>query len=211
MSVKAKCTTNGLQVVVNLSVVSKNRGAGAGGSNTNKNGLLFEKNTLLDDKLNVVERVQNGKAKNSYYLKVDLMGRHLLKVEKGGLKSYLESRGDFNKNCEKHLQPDEALIDAENKIIYVLEKKFQTGAGSVDEKLQTGLFKKEFYEEQYQDYCIRYAYVLSDWFKKDKYNPEMRFLKKYNIPVFWASSENYFQQIVEWLSVSSEDEWPSQS
>ena len=106
----------------------------------------------------------------------------------------------FNKNCEKSLQPDECFINDDNKIIYILEKKFQQCAGSVDEKIQTAIFKKEYYEEQYPGYTIEYAYVLSDWFKSNKYQPEMRFLKKYDFKIFWGSDIDYIKQLCNWLN-----------
>ena len=112
------------------------------------------------------------------------------------MEKFLEK--DFNKQ-EKSLQPDEAFIDIENKKIFILEKKFQQTTGSVDEKIQTGLFKKEFYKELYPSYEIHFAYVLNDWFMNEKYKPELRFLTKYDVLVFWSSSADYFDNIKNWI------------
>ena len=39
-------------------------------------------------------------------------------------------------------QPDEFYINDQTKTVFVIEKKTQSGGGSVDEKIQTGAFKK---------------------------------------------------------------------
>lgn len=122
---------------------------------------------------------------------------------KGGLPKYMFIKEELNQECEKYLLPDESFLDEENKILYILEKKFQYRSGSTDEKLQTGHFKREFYIEQYPNYKIEYAFVLSDWFKQDKYKPEKRYCKKYNIPIFWGSDKNYYKNLEDWLSSSS--------
>ena len=61
--------------------------------------------------------------------------------------------------------PDECFVDEENKRIVIIEKKFQQCGGSVCEKLQTCLFKKENYEERFPDYDVEYVYCLSDWLR----------------------------------------------
>lgn len=156
-----------------------NKGTGAGGSRTNKNGLSFEDKTII---------CKSGEFK---------IGEKLfIRVSKNELFKFLKK--DYVK-CEKKLNPDEAFIDIENKKIFVIEKKFQQCSGSVDEKIQTAIFKKEFYEELYPTYEINYSYCLSNWFKKIKYKPEMRFFKKYNIPIFWGEDENYVDKIKKWL------------
>ena len=82
--------------------------------------------------------------------------------------TYLQNH--FNNKCEKKLKPDECIIDNDKNILYIIEKKFQQCNGSVDEKIQTALFKKWFYKEQYPKYDIEYIYVLSDWFKQKNIN-----------------------------------------
>lgn len=165
------------------------KGKGAGGCNTNKNGLSYEERT------NVCNHTKSYKEEKKHRV-FDFDGIKRIQVEKKCLQGYLAS--EFNQ-MEKSLQPDEAFIDTEKKRIYILEKKFQQTAGSVDEKIQTGLFKRELYEQLYPSYEIEYAYVLSDWFKADKYLPEMRFNKKYGIRVFFGSDESYFTKMIDWI------------
>jgi hypothetical protein len=100
---------------------------------------------------------------------------------------------------ERYLEPDEAIVDTGSNKIFILEKKFQTCGGSADEKIQTGLFKYEYYVELYPTYTIKYAYVLNNWFKNSRYLPEMRFLKKYDITVLWGEDTDYFDNLCDWL------------
>lgn len=90
----------------------------------------------------------------------------------------------------KEFWPDEAFIY--NNHLYVIEKKYQSGNGSVDEKIQTGPYKKNIYDE-----CARllnlngnsYMYLLSDYFNINKYT-------KHQIPYLLANGiEVYFENI----------------
>ena len=51
--------------------------------------------------------------------------------------------------CNWYL-PDSVFVNHTNNTIYVIEKKFQEGSGSVDEKLQTCDFKKRIYQKLYK-------------------------------------------------------------
>lgn len=170
------------------------RGDGAGGSNTNKNGLSFEHQSNFAKHFTIFE---THLIENKEYHVYHFDGIKIIHVEKKCLEKVLKN--DFQK-LEKSLQPDEAFIDIESKKLFILEKKYQQNAGSVDEKIQTGLFKKEFYQELYPTYKIHYAYVFNDWFKNEKYKPELRFLTKYGVQVFWNSDEDYFEQIKNWIT-----------
>ena len=175
----------------------KNKGTGAGGSNTNKNGLSYE--DITEIKENNRYKVNNTFViKRRALIKVTIDNQELIKVKKAELRIYMEEKNEYNKK-EKSLQPDECYINEVTKTINIIEKKFQNKAGSVDEKIQTGPFKKEFYEIQYPNYTIKYCYCLSDWFKSDKYLPEMRFLKKYEVGVFWGSDVDYVDNILNWI------------
>jgi len=187
--------------VVEVKVVEvkvENKGTGAGGYKTNTNGLPYEKKT----ELNIGDRYKHKgsfKLGKKDIMKVSIDGISYTKLQKGELKKYMMLKKKYNTKSEKSLQPDECYLDEENRIINVIEKKFQQGPGSCDEKIQTGPFKRWFYKEQYPDYEIRYCYCLSDWFKSDKYKPEMRYLKDYNIKVFWGKDDNYQNNIMDWI------------
>ena len=98
------------------------------------------------------------------------------------------------------MEPDEAIVDEHNKIIYIIEKKFQTCEGSVDEKLQTGICKKDFYTDQFLNYKIIFIYTLSDWFKNKKYNWVIKYLEKHRIHVLFGSDIEYTNKIIKIIS-----------
>ena len=115
-----------------------------------------------------------------------------------GFHKYLEK--EFNTLHENKLEPDEAIVDEHNKIIYIIEKKFQTCEGSVDEKLQTGVYKKDFYTDQFLNYRITFIYTLSDWFKHKKYNWVIKYLENYGIHVLFGSDIEYQSKLVKIIS-----------
>ena len=111
-----------------------------GGAKTNLNGLSFEGRTDLreairkhpDYSLGANEEVlKKGKVVGYYY-------------EKHGLyKKLLEPRGiNYETVLSKKLLPDGALLV--RNTLYIIEKKYQEGSGSVDEKLQTCDFNQFF-------------------------------------------------------------------
>jgi len=94
--------------------------------------------------------------------------------------------------------PDECYINQNNKIIFIIEKKFQQKPGSVCEKIQTSDFKKWQYNRTFPDYKIVYIYCLSKWFKNNC-EAELEYLKLKNIPVFWGENNSYKESIIEFL------------
>ena len=174
-----------------------NQGTGAGGANTNANGLSYEVLTNIDDTYNVLD--------DSIYKKIHFNGspeyETYINVSKSKLHRYMNSIGEENQQINKlhgARQPDDAYINNVNNEIYIIEKKFQQNSGSVCEKLQTAPAKIWNYQQQYPNYTIKYAYVLSDWFK-DNCKAEIQYLEHINIPIFWGSDENYKQNIVNYI------------
>jgi len=158
-----------------------------GGSNTNANGLLFEQTTSLIEALKLIPNI---------LIKDDFVFKNGIKIGllcgKGGLytKILKPNKIDYSKLISKKLLPDEAFLNFNNKTLYVLEKKFQNGAGSVDEKLQTCDFKKKQYTKLMipLNYKVEYYYILNDWFSQDQY----RDVHEYIISV---GCQYYFNQI----------------
>jgi hypothetical protein len=175
-----------------------NKGTGAGGGNTNKNGLAYEELTDLTDKLTKNITIKKG------INEVEFEGyeRKWIKASKDNLKKYMKEKGELNDEplpapgCK---EPDEAYVDPEQKIVFIIEKKFQQGPGSVDEKIQTGPFKLEHYKELFPNYKVYYMYCLSDWFKRDEYNSSVLYNNKNGVQTFWGGSETYKQDIIEFI------------
>jgi len=145
-----------------------NKGTGAGGANTNVTGLGFERETDI------------GEIENS------------IRLHKAQLHKFMNENGyilNENYKISKNLahgckQPDEAYLFRDKKILFIIEKKFQQGSGSVAEKLQTGPFKKQFYQKIYPAVHICYIYILSDYFKTTCPR-ELEFLKENGIPYYF--------------------------
>ena len=105
-----------------------NKGTGAGGANTNKNGLPYEEMTDLEDRYSNLE----GLAKNVKRIKYTGIEKEYVVTKKRGFINYLKNRNKYNldvKPLHGAKEPDEAFIDEKNKIIYIIEKKFQQTSG----------------------------------------------------------------------------------
>ena len=152
----------------NTQEVTINRGTGAGGANTNVTGLGFERVTDM------------GEIDNSTRLQKAQL--HKFMNEHG----YIQNEKYKNSKSLAHgcKQPDEAYLFPNEKILFIIEKKFQQGSGSVAEKLQTGLFKKQFYQKIYPTVHICYIYVLSTYFKTNC-PVELEYLRENSIPYYF--------------------------
>jgi hypothetical protein len=176
-----------------------NKGTGAGGANTNKNGLAYEELTDLSEKFKKNIPIKKG------INEVEFEGyeRKLIQASKDNLKKYMKEIGELNEQIKPApgcKEPDEAYVDPEQKIVFIIEKKFQQGPGSVDEKIQTSDYKLYHYKKLFPNYKkIYYMYCLSDWFKRDEYKDSLIYLEEKKVPVFWGSSETYKQDIIEFI------------
>ncbi len=152
---------------------------GTGGANTNKSGLKFERRIDVKtafEGLNGYEVKDNevffdGKKVAELYQKYDLY-KKLLKRHNINWKEIFSKR----------LLPDEAIFVLQHNTLYVIEKKFQAGSGSVDEKLQTCDFKLKQYRKLLSKANIRveYGYVLNDWFDQKGYKDVLDYIKSVN-------------------------------
>jgi hypothetical protein len=180
-------------------VIIKNKGTGAGGANTNKNGLSYEVMTNLESLYS--ECNKNKKDKTSI-IKFNGYENELVNANKSTLHKYMQNIGEKNSSLKSAAgckEPDEAYIDLKRKIIFIIEKKFQQTPGSVDEKIQTAAFKKYHYTNLFPNFKIHYIYCLSDWFKHDEYKSILDYLLEINIPVFWGNDEEYKNNIIKFM------------
>lgn len=146
--------------------MAKQPNTSGGGARTNTNGLYFEQTTELKDAIlrnpgfsvlgnNVFrngERVAVLYQKNSLYSEL---------LKPNGV--------NYQDRISKKLLPDDAILV--ERTLYIIEKKFQRCAGSVDEKLQTCDFKKKQYAKLLSplNINVEYYYFLCDWFKRCEY------------------------------------------
>ncbi len=154
-----------------------------GGAQTNLNGLKFEQDTSLEKAL-----LKNGFEVTSSVVSKDgkVFGLSLPKNKLYTIFEHLMGYGylDF---ISKKLLPDDAFYNFSKSTIYIIEKKFQHGPGSVDEKLQTCDFKLQEYKKMFSPINIevKYYYVLNDWFKKKQYDDVKSYILEKNCEYFF--------------------------
>lgn len=130
-----------------------------GGARTNQNGLHFEQTTSLDHALNDAGYMVMNHA---VYRGTHQIGMSV--PQKRLYTHFLNPRGiyycDYN---SKEWRPDEAFINFENNTAYIIEKKFQNCAGSVDEKLPGCHFKKLEYQKLFKPlgFDVEFVYIFS--------------------------------------------------
>ncbi|MGL4485033.1 MAG: PD-(D/E)XK nuclease superfamily protein [Anaerovoracaceae bacterium] len=140
---------------------------GKGGGNT-VTGLKFEGKTDLVTFLSS----QKGYAinKNNVIYKGEIVAYVYKKNEFYNI--FLKGLGiDWEKIISKKLIPDDSLYVVINNTMHIIECKYQSVGGSVDEKLQTCDFKKKQYQKllSQANIEVEYMYLLSDWFRDKKY------------------------------------------
>jgi hypothetical protein len=191
-----------------------NKGTGAGGANTNINGLAFEKITSIENKLTEKDFKKNimSNGKYGYYFENDNNNKKIIYLTQDGFKLYIKK--EFN--IDSYKKPDEAFIIRDNNElninIKILEKKNQNVEGSVEDKLKTGQFTKKEYEKilkNINNYKINvdYAFCVSKFLqdklesKHIKYNNMLEIMKEDNIKIFYGENENYFDLLYEWINL----------
>lgn len=154
---------------------------GKGGANT-QTGAVFEKETDLYTAL-----YNAGYALNKDYF--CSKNKFIKKME--------EYLGDSIYTIwSKKLLPDECLILGKN--VYIIEKKYQQTAGSVDEKPQTVAFKKYQYDKlgKVTGLTFHFCYLFNDWFLDDKYSDMLEFIEYVDCDYFFNEIPvKYFKEI----------------
>ena len=153
-----------------------------GGARTNLNGLHFEGRTDLRKAIrqHPIYRLNE----KDQVIKDDLVVAQYF--EKNGLyKKLLEPKGiNYKTVLSKRLLPDGALLVGNT--LYIVEKKYQAGAGSVDEKLQTCDFKKKQYQKLFTPLGINveFYYVLNRWFEQKANRDVFEYIKSVGCKYF---------------------------
>lgn len=183
-----------LESTTNTTKNIQNKGTGAGGSNTNKNGISYEEMTDLDDKLTIIKE-----NKFSTLIKFNGNEKSFIKTKQAHLFKCMKYA--MNRNIKKAhgcKNPDECFIDTVSKNMFIIEKKFQQCSGSVCEKIQTPDFKMWQYSRTFPNYNIIYIYCLSEWFKKNCI-AELEYLDFKNIPYFCGDSKTFKDDIINFI------------
>ena len=164
-----------------------NNGTGAGGARTNATGLGFEDVASLEQYYSISKSNNIGTL-----IKFNQSDKTFLHLKKKELSKWSLTLGNEYNNIPKlhgTKEPDDCFINLDNKIIIIIEKKFQQGSGSVAEKLQTPINKIRNLKRRYPKYKIYYIYWLSEWFQTNT-QAELLDLKEDLIPYFIGISEN---------------------
>ena len=170
------------------------RGIGAGGAQTNKNGLSYERITDLTDKIKILTT-------NEFSTTILFNGfdKKFVKTQQSKLFKCMKDKIDTTiKKAHGCKNPDECYIQEETKKIFIIEKKFQQVGGSVCEKIQTPDFKLWQYSRTFPEYDIIYVYCLSDWFKTNCI-AELEYLDYKGFKYFWGSSQTYKDDIINFM------------
>ncbi len=178
---------------------------GKGGVNTNQTGLKFEKETSLLEKLKLINNYKvdilsstpGGYKSANIYFKNELVAKS---YRHHGLYDFLkENNINWESVLSKRVLPDDTLFVILRETFFIIECKFQSVSGSVDEKLQTCDFKKKQYQKLLKPLGLKieYVYVLSDWFKKPEYKDVLEYIDSVNchykfneIPLAWFGLPN---------------------
>lgn len=132
---------------------------GTGGKNTNLHGLKFEKETDLSyriqkdlgNKYRLQEHEPHIKSTSPVYDVIRLKDNKRIGVLAKQLTFYpimKELYGLDNVN-KKRWKPDEAFFNLETNTVYIVEKKWQNGNGSVDEKIFGFVNKRRLYQNNF--------------------------------------------------------------
>ncbi len=152
-----------------------------GGSRTNLNGLEFEGRT---DLLGALNQHPDFTVNGNKVLREGVIVAHY--YEKHTLyKDFLGSKQvNYKTILSKKLLPDGALLVGNT--MYIIEKKYQAGSGSVDEKLQTCDFKKKQYIKLFSplNINVEYYYVLNNWFDKPEYRDVFEYIESVGCKYF---------------------------
>ena len=204
-------------------ILNKNKGLGAGGSNTNVHGLSFEQKTNNEERLLslgfIKQHIPGKTGKTHYYLEKMFessptqLKKRIVYVTQGGFKAYVKAfyQKDVNKN------PDEAyLIQYYNdetavttatttaKItVKILEKKSQQVSGSADVKLMCVPGYIYMYQRKLGDnFNVQYALCLNNYLKQQYLtDPDlMAFNLSHQIPAFYGDDDDYWVQLDNWLA-----------
>ena len=178
-----------------------NKGTGAGGANTNKNGLPYEEMTDLKTEYTVIDTTPNSQIiafnQDTSHKFITTKQAKLFK----SMRQHIDASISKAHGCKN---PDECFINYKSKIMFIVEKKFQQCSGSVCEKIQTPDFKIWQYSRTFPEFQIVYIYCLSEWFKENC-PAELEYLEYKKIPVFWGNSPTYKKDIINYMLTYNED------
>lgn len=152
---------------------TRNRNTAGGGNQTNINGDIFEEKTSLITAISALPGYTIKKGEKSWREYEVWCGDERVGVIFKGKRSSNKAFYDFLKNelevdtskLTKSINPDQVFYNERQEKFYVIECKYQDQPGSVDEKLQTFVYKRSILNYllfiSNRDETIDYLYVLN--------------------------------------------------
>jgi hypothetical protein len=189
-----------------ISDKSVNKGTGAGGSNTNLLGKSFELRTL-NPNLSTYKKYVYGrqKRKHDFHMVAEGDDMRIVFAMQSGFKQYVKNKY----NISIFRLPDEAYIleyKSGRKVVKILEKKEQSGAGSVETKLWAGPSLKREFEIVMPGFEIVYGFCVSSYLQKlfesqdKKYVILNKILAENGIEVLFGESADYSEKLNIWVN-----------
>ena len=168
---------------------------GKGGANT-LTGLHFEKKVDLETLLLKIPGYEIMQVRSEAGKRVIFKGECVARCfKKHSFYGFLEEHQiDWTQLITKQLLPDGALLVIIRETLFIIEAKYQEVDGSVDEKLQTCDFKRKQYLKLVSvlGLKVEYVYVLSEWFRDEKYKDVLDYIHSVNchykfgsLPLAW--------------------------
>lgn len=152
---------------------------GTGGSHTTT-GLKFEFETDLTNFFKNNPKYEVKDKFKHHLVLCDNKKIGLIFQKHGFYSDFLEPlKIDWEKRISKKLLPDDCIFVFPANSLYIIEKKFQSTQGSVDEKLQTCDFKIKQYRKLLEGtgISVNYVYLLNEWFRKKEYTDVRNYIK----------------------------------
>jgi hypothetical protein len=183
----------------------KNKGTGAGGAKTNKNGLKFEDLTSLQSEYETSTAIENGQLitfRWSDDIPLSALTRKYVSTKKTHVFKYMAANNNMTtsvKTMHGCKSFDGCYINEEAKIMFIKEDKYQQVGGSICEKIQTPHAKIWQLSRTFPSYEIVYMYVLSEWFRGNC-EAELEYLEAHGYHVFWAKDNDYKEKIVRFIT-----------
>jgi hypothetical protein len=157
-----------------------------GGAATTLNGLSFEQNTDLAASMQqagVSMELLPKWNKTDAYAVFDKNGHRIGTVCKQArfYHEFIEPHDIvWSDILDTKMLPDDVFIDDEQKVVYIVEKKFQSQDGSTDEKPRGCEYNLRAYRKLCSStgYDVRYTYIANDWWKQKKYRQLIEFVRE---------------------------------
>jgi hypothetical protein len=191
-------------VVQKLWTLKKNKGTGAGGSNTNLYGKKFEE--ITDNRPRLINA---GFTIQDLYLSKQFSDKIVWFLPQNSLKQYIAKKY----NIQLFRCPDEGYLveyHSGRKVLLILEKKEQNVEGSVETKLWSGpSLKREYQIVMGNPFEVVYGFCVNRFLQQklssneEKYIVLNKILKEHNIDILFGNDDNYFESLDKWISASN--------